>query len=168
MSTKYVLDPADRRRLLASPAGWLACGFGSGLTPKAQGTFGSLAALLPWLLLRELPLLAWLAIIVAAFAIGVWACEVSGRILGVADHRSIVWDEFVGQWIALLPALVAPWWAVVLGFLLFRLFDVWKPWPIGWFDRRVKGGLGVMLDDVIAGLFAAVALFLVLRLALAA
>ncbi|NII52891.1 phosphatidylglycerophosphatase A [Luteibacter sp. SG786] len=168
MSTKYVLDPADRRRLLASPAGWLACGFGSGLTPKAQGTFGSLAALLPWLLLRELPLLAWLAIIVVAFAIGVWACEVSGRILGVADHRSIVWDEFVGQWIALLPALVAPWWAVVLGFLLFRLFDVWKPWPIGWFDRRVKGGLGVMLDDVIAGLFAAVALFLVLRIALAA
>ncbi|WP_448100498.1 phosphatidylglycerophosphatase A family protein [Luteibacter jiangsuensis] len=166
MSTKYVLDPADRRRLLASPAGWLACGLGSGLTPKAQGTFGSLAALLPWLLLRELPLPAWLAIIVVAFAIGVWACEVSGRILGVADHRSIVWDEFVGQWIALLPALVAPWWAVVLGFLLFRLFDVWKPWPIGWFDRRVKGGLGVMLDDVIAGLFAAAALFLVLRLAL--
>lgn len=166
MSTKYVLDPADRRRLLASPAGWLACGLGSGLTPKAQGTFGSLAALLPWLLLRELPLLAWLAIIVVAFAIGVWACEVSGRILGVADHRSIVWDEFVGQWIALLPALVAPWWAVVLGFLLFRLFDVWKPWPIGWFDRRVKGGLGVMLDDVIAGLFAAAALLVVLRLAL--
>lgn len=166
MSTKYVLDPADRRRLLASPAGWLACGLGSGLTPKAQGTFGSLAALLPWLLLRELPLLAWLAIIVVAFPIGVWACEVSGRILGVADHRSIVWDEFVGQWIALLPALVAPWWAVVLGFLLFRLFDVWKPWPIGWFDRRVKGGLGVMLDDVIAGLFAAAALLVVLRLAL--
>lgn len=166
MSTKYVLDPAGRRRLLASPAGWLACGLGSGLTPKAQGTFGSLAALLPWLLLRELPLLAWLAIIVVAFAIGVWACEVSGRILGVADHRSIVWDEFVGQWIALLPALVAPWWAVVLGFLLFRLFDVWKPWPIGWFDRRVKGGLGVMLDDVIAGLFAAAALLVVLRLAL--
>jgi len=166
MSTKYVLDPADRRRLLASPAGWLACGFGSGLTPKAQGTFGSLAALLPWLVLRDLPLLAWLAIVVVAFAIGVWACDVSGRILGVADHRSIVWDEFVGQWIALLPALVAPWWAVVLGFLLFRLFDVWKPWPIGWFDRRVKGGLGVMLDDVIAGLFAAAALLVVLRLAL--
>ncbi|WP_413624105.1 phosphatidylglycerophosphatase A [Luteibacter sp. Lutesp34] len=166
MSTKYVLDPADRRRLLASPAGWLACGLGSGLTLKAQGTFGSLAALLPWLLLRDLPLPAWLAIIVVAFAIGVWACEVSGRILGVADHRSIVWDEFVGQWIALLPALVAPWWAVILGFLLFRLFDVWKPWPIGWFDRRVKGGLGVMLDDVIAGLFAAAVLFLVFRLAL--
>jgi phosphatidylglycerophosphatase A len=166
MSTKYVLDPSDRRRLLASPAGWLACGFGSGLTPKAQGTFGSLAALLPWLVLRDLSVPVWLGIVVVAFVIGVWACEVSGRILGVADHRSIVWDEFVGQWIALLPALFAPWWAVVCGFLLFRLFDVWKPWPIGWFDRRVKGGLGVMLDDVIAGIFAAVALFLILHASL--
>jgi phosphatidylglycerophosphatase A len=163
MSTKYVLDPADRRRLLASPAGWLACGLGSGLAPKAQGTFGSLAALLPWLLLRDLSVPAWVATIVVAFAVGVWACEVAGRILGVADHRSIVWDEFVGQWIALLPALLAPWWAVLGGFVLFRLFDVWKPWPIGWFDRRVKGGLGVMLDDVIAGLFAAVVLFLILH-----
>ncbi|SFW58041.1 phosphatidylglycerophosphatase A family protein [Luteibacter sp. UNCMF366Tsu5.1] len=165
MSTKYVLDPADRRRLLASPAGWLACGFGSGLTPKAQGTFGSLAALLPWCLLRDLSVPAWLGVIVLSFAIGVWACDVAGRILGVADHRSLVWDEFVGQWIALLPALLAPWWAVLAGFVLFRLFDVWKPWPIGWFDRRVKGGFGVMLDDAIAGLFAAIVLFLVLRLA---
>ncbi|MET0934509.1 MAG: phosphatidylglycerophosphatase A [Luteibacter sp.] len=162
MSTKYVLDPADRRRLLASPAGWLACGFGSGLAPKAQGTFGSLAAIVPWLLLRDLPPLAWFGIIVVGFAIGVWACDVAGRILGVADHRSLVWDEFVGQWIALLPALVAPWWAVVLGFALFRLFDVWKPWPIAWFDRRVKGGLGVMLDDVIAGIFAGIVLYLIL------
>jgi len=164
MSTKYVLDPADRRRLLASPAGWIACGFGSGLTPKAQGTFGSLAAVLPWLLLRGLSVPAWVGVIVVAFVIGVWACNVSGRILGVDDHRSLVWDEFVGLWITLLPALVAPWWAVVLGFALFRLFDVWKPWPIAWFDRRVKGGFGVMLDDVIAGIFAGIVLYLILSL----
>ena len=163
MSTKYVLDPADRRRLLATPAGWIACGFGSGLTPKAQGTFGSLAAIVPWLLMRELAVPAWLVVIVLAFALGVWACDVAGRILGVADHRSLVWDEFVGLWITLLPALVAPWWAIVAGFALFRLFDVWKPWPIAWFDRRVKGGFGVMLDDVIAGLFAGVVLFLILH-----
>lgn len=163
MSTKYVLDAGDRRRLLASPAGWIACGFGSGLTPKAQGTFGSLAAIVPWLLLRDLPVPVWIIVIVASFALGVWACEMAGRILGVADHRSLVWDEFVGQWITLLPALVAPWWAVVAGFALFRLFDVWKPWPIAWFDRRVKGGFGVMLDDVIAGIFAAVILFLILH-----
>jgi len=162
MSTKYVLDPADRRRLLASPAGWLACGFGSGLTPKAQGTFGSLAAIIPWLFLRGLSLPAWLGVIAVAFALGVWACDVAGRILGVEDHRSLVWDEFVGLWITLLPALVAPWWAVVAGFALFRLFDVWKPWPIAWFDRRVKGGFGVMLDDMIAGIFAGIVLYLVL------
>jgi phosphatidylglycerophosphatase A len=165
MSTKYVLDPADRRRLLASPAGWIACGFGSGLTPKAQGTFGSLAAILPWLLLRGLSVPAWLAVIVVGFAIGVWACDVAGRVIGVDDHRSLVWDEFVGLWITLLPALLAPWWAVVAGFALFRLFDVWKPWPIAWFDRRVKGGFGVMLDDAIAGIFAGIVLYLVLLLA---
>jgi phosphatidylglycerophosphatase A len=164
MSTKYVLDPADRRRLLASPAGWIACGFGSGLTPKAQGTFGSLAAILPWLLLRGLSVPAWLAVIVVAFAVGVWACDVAGRVIGVDDHRSLVWDEFVGLWITLLPALLAPWWAVVAGFALFRLFDVWKPWPIAWFDRRVKGGFGVMLDDAIAGVFAGIVLYLVLLL----
>ncbi|SKB93994.1 phosphatidylglycerophosphatase A [Luteibacter sp. 22Crub2.1] len=163
MSTKYVLDPADRRRLLASPWGWIACGFGSGLAPKAQGTFGSLAAIVPWLLLRELSVPAWLVIIALSFALGVWACEVAGRLLGVADHRSLVWDEFVGQWIALLPALLAPWWAVAAGFLLFRLFDVWKPWPIAWFDRRVKGGFGVMLDDVIAGIFAGIVLLSILH-----
>ena len=163
MSTKYVLDPADRRRLLASPWGWIACGFGSGLTPKAQGTFGSLAAIVPWLLLRELSVPAWLVIIALSFALGVWACEVAGRLLGVADHRSLVWDEFVGQWSALLPALLAPWWAVAAGFLLFRLFDVWKPWPIAWFDRRVKGGFGVMLDDVIAGIFAGIVLLSILH-----
>jgi phosphatidylglycerophosphatase A len=164
MSTKYVLDPADRRRLLASPAGWIACGFGSGLTPKAQGTFGSLAAILPWLLLRGLSVPAWLGVIAVAFAIGVWACDVAGRVIGVDDHRSLVWDEFVGLWITLLPALLAPWWAVVAGFALFRLFDVWKPWPIAWFDRRVKGGFGVMLDDAIAGIFAGIVLYLVLLL----
>lgn len=160
MSTKYVLDAVDRRRLMATPAGWIATGLGSGLAPKAQGTFGSLAAIVPWLALHAvLPAWGWLLLIAVSFAVGVWACNVAGRIIGVDDHRSLVWDEFVGQWIALLPALVVPGWAwVVAGFALFRLFDVWKPWPIAWFDRRVKGGLGVMLDDVIAGILAAIVL----------
>jgi phosphatidylglycerophosphatase A len=162
MSERKVLTPAQRHALLASPAGWLACGFGSGLAPVAQGTFGSLAAILPWLLLRHGSLSINLLVIAIGFVIGVWACEVAGRALGVDDHRSLVWDEFVGQWIALLPALLAPWWAVVLGFALFRLFDVWKPWPIRYLDRHLKGGLGVMLDDVIAGIFAAVVLKLLL------
>ncbi|MEV8520242.1 phosphatidylglycerophosphatase A [Dyella marensis] len=158
MSDKKILTPEQRGRLTSSLAGWIACGFGSGLAPKAQGTFGSLAALLPWLLLRQLPLPLYALAAVLAFALGVWACNVAGRALGVDDHRSLVWDEFVGQWIALVPALLAPWWAVLAGFALFRLFDVGKPWPIGWLDRHLKGGLGVMVDDVVAGVFAAVVL----------
>lgn len=166
MNERKTLSAAQRRALLANPAGWLACGFGSGLAPVAQGTFGSLAAILPWWLwLRHESMSINLLVIVMGFAIGVWACDVSGRVLGVDDHRSLVWDEFIGQWIALLPALLAPWWAVVLGFALFRLFDVWKPWPIRWLDRHMKGGLGVMIDDVIAGIFAAIVLWLVLRVA---
>ena len=161
---RKTLTTAQRRALLATPAGWIACGLGSGLAPVAQGTFGSLAAILPWLLLRELSLPMNLVIIVLGFALGVWACGMAGRALGVDDHRALVWDEFVGLWIALLPALLAPWWAVVIGFALFRLFDVWKPWPIRVFDRRLKGGLGVMVDDVVAGVFAAVVLGVVRHL----
>ncbi|MBQ4855261.1 phosphatidylglycerophosphatase A [Rhodanobacter sp. B2A1Ga4] len=166
MSAKKHLSADQRRALLATPAGWLACGFGSGLAPVAQGTFGSLVALLPWLLLRELPLPIYLVVLLAGFAVGVWACNVAGRALGVDDHRSLVWDEFIGQWIALLPLLVlpAPWWAIACGFVLFRLFDVWKPWPIRWLDRRVKGGMGVMADDVVAGVFAAAVLYLSFKL----
>lgn len=158
MSDKKILSPEQRRRLTSSFAGWIACGLGSGLAPRAQGTFGSLAALLPWLLLRHLSLPVYALAVMLAFALGVWACGVAGRALGVDDHRSLVWDEFVGQWIALVPALFAPWWAVPAGFVLFRLFDVAKPWPIGWLDRRLKGGLGVMMDDVVAGVFAAAVL----------
>lgn len=165
MNERKTLTNAQRRLLLSSPAGWLACGFGSGLTPVAQGTFGSLASILPWLLLRQWSLPINLLIIVVGFAIGVWACDVAGRALDVDDHRSLVWDEFIGQWIALLPALIAPWWAVAAGFVLFRLFDVWKPWPIRWFDSHVKGGMGVMIDDVLAGLMAALVLWLLLSFA---
>ena len=162
MSERKTLTREQRRALLSTPAGWLACGFGSGLAPVAQGTVGSLAAILPWLLLRQFSWPLNVLVIVAGFAVGVWACEVAGRKLGVDDHRSLVWDEFIGQWIALLPALLAPWWAIVVGFALFRLFDVWKPWPIRYLDQHLKGGLGVMVDDVVAGVFAAIVLKLML------
>ena len=128
MNPKKHLSPEQRRALLATPAGWLACGFGSGLTPVAQGTFGSLAALLPWLLLRELSLPIYLAVLLLGFAVGVWACNVAGRAVGVDDHRSLVWDEFIGQWIALIPLLIPAllplggfqWWMLLAGFALFN------------------------------------------------
>lgn len=154
------LDSAQRRAILAHPAGWIASGFGAGFSPFASGTVGSAAALLPWLALRELSLPLYLLTIVAAFGVGVWASNIVIARLRIQDPGVIVWDEFVGQWIALLPLLVWPahWLWIGAGFFLFRLFDVWKPWPCSWADKSVKGGFGAMLDDVLAGMYAALAL----------
>lgn len=161
------LDAAQRRAILSHPAGWIACGFGSGLAPFAPGTVGSVAALMPWLALRELAWPWYAAVLLLAFALGVWASNVMIARLRVADPGCIVWDEFVGQWIALVPLLFLAhdWRWILVGFALFRLFDVWKPWPVSWADRRIKGGVGVMFDDVLAGMYAAIALALASHLA---
>ena len=153
------------RAILAHPAGWIASGFGAGFSPFASGTVGSAVSLIPWLALRMLPLPLYLIALIIAFAIGVWAAGIVIRRLGVEDPGVVVWDEFVGQWIALLPLVVAPreWPWVIAAFVLFRVFDVWKPWPASWADRSVKGGFGAMLDDVFAGIYAAAALALATR-----
>ena len=155
---------AVRNALFRHPAGWIATGFGTGLTPIAPGTAGSLAALLPWLALRQLPPALYLLALGLAFAIGVWACAWVARTLHTADPAVAVWDEFVGVWIALAPLLLGPldplW--IFAGFILFRIFDIAKPWPVSWADRRIAGGLGVMLDDAIAGAYAAAVLLLLL------
>jgi len=151
------LDAAQRRAILTHPAGWIATGFGAGLSPVAPGTVGSAVALLPWLWLRELPTVACLGVIVAVFALGIWVSRVLVARLRAEDPGWIVVDEFVGQWLALVFA--PPGWIwLIVGFLLFRLFDVWKPWPVSWADRNVDGGLGVMLDDALAGLLAGLVL----------
>ena len=152
------LDAQQRRAILTHPAGWIASGFGSGLSPVAPGTAGSAVALIAWFALRELPVPILVAVLVLAFALGVWASNIVVAKLGIVDPGVIVWDEFVGQWIALAPLLwIAHGWRWILAaFLLFRLFDIWKPWPVSWADRTVKGGLGVMLDDVFAGIYAAI------------
>ena len=153
------MDP--KKPDLRDPLQLMAFGFGSGLAPRAPGTFGSLAAAALFPLLALLPLPAYLAVLVAASVGGVFICGHAARALDVHDDGRIVWDEFAGQWIALLPLLpVAHWGAravlsLVAGFALFRLFDVAKPWPIGYFDRSVPGGFGIMLDDLIAGGLAA-------------
>ncbi len=154
------LDAQQRRAVLSHPAGWIASGFGSGLSPFAPGTAGSAAALLPWLLLRDLSMPWSIGVIVASFLIGIWASNIVIERLHISDPGVIVWDEFVGQWISLLPLLIWPvhWVWIVAGFFLFRIFDVMKPWPCSWADRSVKGGFGVMLDDVLAGIYAAIAL----------
>lgn len=153
------LSAAERRALLRDPAGWIALGLGSGLSRWAPGTAGSLAAIVPWLALRHLPWPQYVLVLVVAFILGIWACGRAGRILGKPDHGALVWDEFVGQWLALLPVLAMSWPWVLAGFVLFRALDILKPWPIRWADRHCKGGLGVMLDDVLAGVIAAIVLF---------
>ncbi len=140
-------------RLLRNPIHLLAFGFGSGLAPKAPGTAGTIVAVLPYWLLAQLPLPIYLVVTVFAFIAGIYICDYSSRALGVHDHPGIVWDEIAGYLLTMLAA-PAGWIWILVGFVLFRLFDIWKPWPIGWLDRRVSGGLGIMLDDLIAGLFA--------------
>jgi phosphatidylglycerophosphatase A len=162
MSTPLAAD--QRKRLMSHPAGWIATALGAGLFPKAPGTAGSLVALLPWwFLLRDLSPGIYLAVLIAGFVLGVWACEVSDRRLGMHDQGALVWDEVIGMWITLFAA-PAQWWWMIVGFALFRLFDIWKPWPVSWADHRVHGGLGVMLDDVAAGIYALIVLQLVAAL----
>lgn len=141
------------RALLREPAGWIATGFGSGLAPRAPGTVGTLVAVLPWLALRELPLWGYLAAVLAAFALGVWAAQRVIAQLRIEDPGLVVWDEFVGLWITLIAVPDGGWW-VLIGAALFRLFDIAKPWPVSWADARLKGGFGAMFDDALAGLYA--------------
>ena len=143
--------------LFAHPAHFLALGFGSGLAPRAPGTWGTAIAVPIYLLLGQLPVAGYLVLLLAAFGLGVWACGFTARALGVHDHPAIVWDEVVGFLVAMAVAPPGVLW-IVLGFLLFRFFDIWKPWPIGVLDRAVHGGFGIMLDDVVAGVFALVAM----------
>jgi len=135
------------------PWHFLAFGLGSGTLPKAPGTWGSLLALGFLPALQLLPAWSYLALLVAASLFGIWLCGRVARELGVHDHEGIVWDEFVGIWITFWLAPTGLGW-VLLGFLLFRLLDILKPWPIGWLDRHLEGGLGIMLDDVLAGICA--------------
>lgn len=151
---------------LRNPVHLLAFGLGSGCAPKAPGTFGTLAAVPFFPLLVGLPLPLYLVVLAAAFGLGVWLCDRTSRDLGVHDHGGIVWDEFVGLWLALVPlvptwaATPRDWLGLAAGVVLFRIFDILKPWPIRWLDARVHGGFGIMIDDVVAGLVAAAVLAL--------
>jgi len=145
--------------VLRDPLHWLAFGFGTGLAPFAPGTFGTLPGLLlAWL---TLPLaFEWRLVIGIVLVIsGVFICGVSARRIGVHDHPGIVWDEIAAMYLTLLILPPSIWlWALAFG--LFRLFDIWKPWPIRDLDHRLAGGVGIMLDDLIAALYAAVCLTL--------
>lgn len=156
-------DESRPPRVFASPAQFLAFGFGSGLMPRGPGTAGTVVAVVLYLLLMQLDLLAYSLVILAAIPFGVWICGIASRQLGVHDHPGIVWDEFVGFWITMW-AVPSDWLWICLGFVVFRLLDIVKPWPISLLDKRVHGGLGIMVDDIVAGLFACATLHLAMAL----
>jgi phosphatidylglycerophosphatase A len=141
------------RSVWRNPIHFLAFGLGSGAAPKAPGTFGTVAGLLIYLLLPAMSSSSYLLFVLLTLLVGIWLCGKTASDIGVHDHGGIVWDEFVGMWLALW--LIPEGWVwLLLAFGLFRLFDIVKPWPIGWLDRKLGGGLGIMMDDVLAGLFA--------------
>ena len=149
--------------LFADYSHFLALGFGSGLAPRAPGTVGTIAAIPLWLLLATQSFLTQIALIAIAFLFGIYLCRKTADALGVHDHGAIVWDEFVGLWLT-LALLPAGWLWIVGGFLLFRFFDIVKPWPIAYLDRHIDGGMGIMIDDVVAAVFAATTMWLLIYL----
>lgn len=155
--------PPTYRLLLSHPAHFISLGFGAGLAPRAPGTAGTLVAWLLYPLLRA-PIsdFVFLALLASFFVAGLIAADRTGRALGVPDHGAIVWDEIVAFWLVLFFTPASLLWQS-LAFVLFRFFDIVKPQPIRWVDSRIKGGLGVMLDDVIAAGYAILALALLVR-----
>lgn len=153
------------RWVFSHPVLILAFGFGTGLTPTAPGTAATLAAIPIYLLMADLPWTAYATVIAVMAVLGVGICGYAARRMGVHDHPAIVWDEIVGFLITMLAAPIGVMW-VLLGVVLFRLFDIAKPWPIIMADRRVHGGFGIMLDDLLAGVCAWASLQLIARLVL--
>jgi phosphatidylglycerophosphatase A len=146
------------RQLLRNPVQFMAFGCGAGLSPKAPGTAGTIVAIPVYLLLHDLPFPLWLSLLAVMTMAGIWLCGRAARELGVPDHPGIVWDEIAGFLIT-MSAVTFSWGNLLLGFSLFRLFDIAKPWPISYLDRHVKGGLGIMLDDIVAGICAGAVLW---------
>ncbi len=147
-----------------NPIHFIAFGFGSGLAPKAPGTFGTLVAIPLYLLLEPLSLINFSIALILLSLFSIYIAGKSAQLLGIHDHGGIVIDEICGY--LLTMALAPPGWHwIVIGFVLFRIFDILKPWPINYLDKRVSGGLGIVLDDLMAGIYALLSLELLIKLA---
>lgn len=159
---KKSISPPSLSWAYAKPWRVLAIGMGSGAVRTAPGTWGTVWAWAVWLIaLQFIPnaLMPWL--LIASFLIGIWACQRTGEDLGVADHGSMVWDEVVAFWLVLWLLPTSAWWMQGLAFATFRFFDIVKPAPIRYFDNKLAGGFGVMLDDVLAALYSLAFLYLI-------
>lgn len=145
---------------ITNPIHFLALGFGSGLLPKAPGTYGTLAAIPLYLLLATLSTPYYLLIVIIMTIAGIYICGKAAKDSGVHDHGAIVWDEIVGYLITMFM-MPTTWQSIVVGFILFRVFDIFKPWPISFVDKNLHGGLGIMVDDVLAGLAALTCMYFI-------
>lgn len=155
----------ELQNLWKKPLHFVAYGFGSGLAPVAPGTFGTLAAVPIYLILSFLDLGWYLFFVTLFFALGIYLCQVVSEELGVHDHQSIVWDEIVG-FLLTMAWVPLSFSTVFLGFILFRIFDILKPWPITLADEKMSNSLGIMLDDVLAAIYAGALLWIIWRMIL--
>jgi phosphatidylglycerophosphatase A len=142
---------------LKKPHQFLALGFGLGLAPKAPGTFGTFAALPFIFLTAQYGIVVQLLTALVISVVGIWLCGKTADEVGVHDHGAIVWDEVAGYYITMIGAVIS-WQTLLVGFVLFRFFDIAKPGPIRWLDKKVSGGFGIMIDDVLAGIFSLICL----------
>ncbi len=149
--------------ILTNPVHLLAFGFGAGLSPRAPGTVGTVVAIPLYLLLSQFSLIIYYILLIILIIIGIYVAGKSARMLGVHDHGGIVIDEICGYLLTMALAPVS-WFTIILGFILFRLFDIWKPWPIRLLDQRIHGGTGIIIDDLMAGIYALLSLQLMLSL----
>jgi len=163
LNTQLGKNRLTPKQILSDPILFLAFGFGSGLAKKAPGTLGTLAAVPVYWAFAQTGIVAYSLLTVAVTIAGIWICDIAAKKLGEHDFGGIVWDEIAGYLITLWLVPFS-WQAMVVGFLLFRVFDIIKPWPIKWVDQRVEGGFGIMLDDVLAGVFAGFLLLLFIGL----
>ena len=159
LNTRLGKNNLTPRQILSDPVLFLAFGFGSGLAKKAPGTFGTVAAIPVYWLFVQSGFLFYSVLTVIVTVTGIWICGIAAEKLDEHDFGGIVWDEIAGY---LITMWLVPfsWQAAALGFVLFRIFDILKPWPIKWIDQKVHGGLGIMLDDVLAAVFAGALLVL--------
>lgn len=159
-NSHYGKNQLTPKQILTDPVLFLAFGFGSGLAKKMPGTCGTLATIPLYCLLAQTPFWLYSLLTVAATLIGISLCGIAADKLGEHDFSGIVWDEVAGYLITMWFVTIS-WQTILVGFVLFRLFDVIKPWPIKWVDQQVHGGLGIMLDDVLAGVFAGLLLWVI-------
>jgi len=153
MKSKSTLKANSIRSVWRNPIHFVAFGFGTGVLPRMPGTYGTLAAIPIYLLMMNLPLWIYALFTIILIVFAVIACDITAKDIGVHDYSGIVLDEIVGFLVTMIAVPIG-WFWIALGFILFRIFDIWKPWPIKWLDRKVSGGFGIVVDDLLAGVYA--------------